>query len=77
MLNQIWPEKAKHVDGVTSNAYENGGSSSTTVGFDSMKDNVMLALGDGKYVCFIWSYCFVVFCYSYCGIVYLVRVLQV
>ncbi|XP_059454779.1 putative wall-associated receptor kinase-like 16 [Corylus avellana] len=41
-------EEAKHLDGVTSNAYENGGSSSTTAGFDSMKDNVMLALGDGR-----------------------------
>ncbi|XP_059454881.1 wall-associated receptor kinase 5-like [Corylus avellana] len=41
-------EGAEHLDGVTSNAYENGGSSNTTAGFDSMKDNVMLALGDGR-----------------------------
>jgi serine/threonine protein kinase len=41
-------EEAEHLHGVTSNAYENGGSSSTTAGFDSMKDNVMSALGDGR-----------------------------
>jgi serine/threonine protein kinase len=42
------PQEAEHLDGVISNAYENGGSSSTTAGFDSMEDNVMLALGDGR-----------------------------
>jgi hypothetical protein len=45
---QLNLDEAEHIDGVTSNAYENGGSSSTTAGFDSMKENVMLALGDGR-----------------------------
>ncbi|KAE8100172.1 hypothetical protein FH972_018097 [Carpinus fangiana] len=42
------PQEAEHLDGVTSNAYENGGSSNTTAGFDSMKDNIMLTLGNGR-----------------------------
>jgi hypothetical protein len=41
-------QEAEHLNGVTSNAYENGGTSSTTAGFDSLKDNIMLALGDGR-----------------------------
>ncbi|KAE8100171.1 hypothetical protein FH972_018096 [Carpinus fangiana] len=41
-------EEAKHLHGVTSDAYENGGSSGTTAAFDSMKDNVMSTLGDGR-----------------------------
>ena len=41
-------EAAKHLHSVTSDAYECGGSSSTTIGYDSMNDHVMLALGDGR-----------------------------
>jgi hypothetical protein len=41
-------EEAKHLHNVASNAYECGGSSSTTIGYDSMNDHVMSALGDGR-----------------------------
>ncbi|XP_059454880.1 wall-associated receptor kinase 2-like [Corylus avellana] len=41
-------EEAKHLRSVTSDSYECGGSSSTTIGYDSMNDHVTLALGDGR-----------------------------
>jgi len=41
-------EEAEHLLGETSHAYEQGGRSSKTVGYDSMNDQVTLALGDGR-----------------------------
>jgi len=41
-------EEAEHLLGETSHAYEHGGRSSKTVGYDSMNDQVTLALGDGR-----------------------------
>jgi len=41
-------EEAKHLHVETSDAYKYSGTSSTTAGYDSMKDHVTLALGDGR-----------------------------
>lgn len=41
-------EEAEHLLGETSHAYEQGGRSNKTVGYDSMNDQVTLALGDGR-----------------------------
>jgi len=41
-------EEAEHLLGETSHAYEHGGRSSRTVGYDSMNDQVTLAVGDGR-----------------------------
>jgi serine/threonine protein kinase len=41
-------EEAKHLHSVASDAYECGGSSSTTIGYDSMNDHVTSAFGDGR-----------------------------
>jgi len=41
-------EEAEHLLGETSHAYEHGGSSSKTAGYDSMNDQVTLALGSGR-----------------------------
>jgi serine/threonine protein kinase len=41
-------EEAEHLLGETSHTYEHGGHSSRTAGYDSMNDQVTLALGDGR-----------------------------
>jgi serine/threonine protein kinase len=41
-------EEAEHLLGKTSDAYKYGGTSRTAAGYESMKDHVTLALGDGR-----------------------------